>query len=183
MKKINFALVFSILLMAGCTSITRVEDFKEDKSGSLAINYKDEKLKLHTNIFINNGKEKHYAHGFFHIPLFPSILFSKDDSSLDNDLMVVATIIGVTQGKALIQRVTVNDSVVFENLRGECKPGLNFVGCYFRIPFKAANANAIDLNGFVFSISNQSSVKKNFRFKKDNNIEWRYTRGNRYSKR
>lgn len=182
MKQIILTLVLSTIF-ASCTTITRVENFKELKNNSEAISYKDEKLKLHTNIFINNGKEKYYAHGLFYVPLFPTFLFSQEDSSLENDVMIAVTILGITKAKAQIQKIVINGTVIFKNLKGECKPGGNFVGCYFKVPYRAADAKNIDLNDFSYSIKNSSSANKNFKFKKESNTEWRAIQGSRYTKR
>jgi hypothetical protein len=176
--------VFSNVFIGGCTSITRVENFNESELGSEVVNYYESRVDSHVNIQINNGREKHYAHGLLHIPLFPIILFSSDDSSsLDNDLMIIVTVLKKTKIKSTIKKVLINNSSRFINVVGDCKEGMNFVSCYFNIPVKANLASQVQIKDFSFTFNGIESNMKSFLFKKGSDVEWRFIRGSSYSRR
>jgi hypothetical protein len=176
--------VFSNVFLGGCTSITRVENFNESELGSEVVNYYESRVDSHVKILINNGREKHYAHGLLHIPLFPTILFFSDDSSsLDNDLMIIVTVLKKTKINSTIKKVLVNNSSRFINVVGDCREGINFVSCHFNIPVKANLASRVEIEDFSFTSSGIESNMKNFLFNKGSGVEWRFIRGSSYSRR
>jgi hypothetical protein len=182
--RVLFFLLVVCFYLSGCTSITRVENFIESESKVSALNYVDEKTKSHVNILINNGHEKHYAHGVFHVPLFPTVLFSdKNNSSLDNNIMVVITFLDVVNIEPFVSEVLVNDKSRFNNLKPICKEGGNFVACYYDIPIKANSVKSLKFQGFSFVSDGIRSNTQSFIFNKNSNIHWRFIKGNRYSKR